>query len=732
MEEININDYYKQGLELYNKQQYEESKEIFSNILEKFPNNPQLYIHLYNIYCLQEDYKNALIAIEKLLSFPEQDILEYRLYLIKVYIKLELYSKCRNSILFHLIDNKENPELHLLMCELAEYDKDIDLYIDLYKSSAMNLIRNNNGTIKTCLLLLLLTCKEQNMDNTIQVIDLIVKEYVNTKTNLEQFKIHIINHTYKDIKYRYALCDIFKTVNQIKYVLLFFFQYSLTNDDTDDNKMMIENIDILYNKLHYESITDLITDFEYPINNLYHYKNNNTAITNKLNKLFLNICPNINFTAPHIQKSIKPENNIIHIGFISTTFHETKSSTYYLFYKLIESLTKNDTFKISLLLFEPIDGNSNDGVDFSNNAMILNKDHLEKSCITISNLELDYLFYLDLNSDIKTLILSMMRLAKIQINMMGYLEISGISTIDNYLIGDLFIDSTPQIASIKKSIGGIYPIIDKYLLHYPYSNIDYIFPHKSTIYICPHSITCFNTSYLNIIINILEQDNYAILILNLSNQHYKLFLNKIETILGSNQSILTQIKCYHIQNDIQCYCKLLSKCHIYLDTHPNGGNLRDYLIALNYGIPIINVPSNIISGRLCYMLYNYMEIEDLNILNGDDYIAIALQLSNNKKFYKEIKDKLLKQSKILFNNYNESTLFTDYIVAKYNKYNSDNPKEEIQPTITKQINNNNNQNEDHQNDNHQNDNHPINNNNQNDNKPINNNYLDDLDKLLFN
>ena len=112
--EENINDYFNRGLQYYNNNDFTPAIEIFSNILDNHPNNPNLHYYLSNSYYQLRDYKLALQHIETTINFPHQDIPLHRQLLIKIYIKLELYPKTI-ELLNQFILQDDILDYHILM-----------------------------------------------------------------------------------------------------------------------------------------------------------------------------------------------------------------------------------------------------------------------------------------------------------------------------------------------------------------------------------------------------------------------------------------------------------------------------------------------------------------------------------------------------------------------------------------------------------------------------------------
>ena len=355
--EENINDYYNRGLQYYNNNEFTSSIEIFSNILNNHPNNPNLHYYLSVSYYHLQDYKGALSHIETTINFPNQDILLHRQHLIKIYIKLELYPKTM-ELLNQFISENDMLEYHILMCQLGIVDPQLDLNYQYYKKSTIKLINTNNAGLDVYYFLLLIAFKEYDYKLGLSTLSVVLKEIVSKKPNLQNYLEIVENKNYLQLEYRHIIINVFKEVSKLNLGIHILLHCPLFFDTIDDENnyytIIYENINLLSNYLDtYDTIELLLLHFQIPFNLLYSNRTVPNAISNNFSLLFNKCCPSIEFTAPHLTNySSKQQQELIKIGFISNQLHDTNGTLYYQLNNLIRYLP-NNRYQVYLLLFTP-------------------------------------------------------------------------------------------------------------------------------------------------------------------------------------------------------------------------------------------------------------------------------------------------------------------------------------------------------------------------------------------
>lgn len=299
------------------------------------------------------------------------------------------------------------------------------------------------------------------------------------------------------------------------------------------------------------------------------------------------------------------------------------------------------------------------------------------------------IFYPDIGmKQNQTLLSSLERLAPIQITTWGHSDTSGSENIDYYITSkyfdniakkDMIKNNYSEKVVILPSLGTYYynpiTIAHKYFqfTHKMLDtekmefNIDIDKINSDKIIIgCLQSYYKFNEEFENTILEIM--DNLVLknikfeLLLSNSIPFNKIHLSRIKTKFKNyinNDNY--KIKWYSNLNQSK-WLSVMSQCHIMLDPFPFGG-CNTSLESFSLNIPVICLPSNVISGRFTYGFYRKMDIyDDIGIkyciaANIKDYIEKAVYLCLNKGiYYKVVKSININNNKL----FNEVESVNDY------------------------------------------------------------------------
>ncbi|MBY0403719.1 MAG: hypothetical protein K2X66_07450 [Cyanobacteria bacterium] len=259
--------------------------------------------------------------------------------------------------------------------------------------------------------------------------------------------------------------------------------------------------------------------------------------------------------------------------------------------------------------------------------------------------ELDLLYYLDLGMDPLSYYLAYTRLAPVQCTTWGHPSTSGIPTIDYFITQD-DIDPPPQ-SDLHYS---------EKLVRFRHLNIFYpppkaLSPEGSTLakrehygftmedhlYICAQSLFKIHPDFDQVLKGILEADPKAqILFLQGPNPSWGEALKKRwqKTIPNHHQRIHLLPRLDH-----QGFIEFQTMADVLLDTFPfAGGNTT--LEALSYGIPVVTLNNHFARGRVSLAIYKQMEVLDCIAENFEEYIAIAVKLTNDKHFRLKLSQKI--------------------------------------------------------------------------------------------
>jgi protein O-GlcNAc transferase len=281
----------------------------------------------------------------------------------------------------------------------------------------------------------------------------------------------------------------------------------------------------------------------------------------------------------------------------------------------------------------------------------------------IEKLNLDYLVYCEIGMHNFFYLLAFMKLARIQLNTWGHSDSSGIDTIDYFMSSKLYeIDTADNHYSEKlvklNSLCTCYiNPISKYKIDDFKDRYFFGFSNLSNIYICPQSIFKLLPDFDEYLLDILDNDPNAVLILQ-------------DAITGKKDKIIKRFEKYnknlsrlHFIGTLPhfIYMNYIYISDVMLDPYPFGG-CNSSLEALSMYKPVITRPSNMINGRFTYGFYKKMNVLDLVCDNKDDYVQKAIKVVNDKEYRKIIIDKIKENNSILYNDIDSYTEWRDFLI----------------------------------------------------------------------
>ena len=264
---------------------------------------------------------------------------------------------------------------------------------------------------------------------------------------------------------------------------------------------------------------------------------------------------------------------------------------------------------------------------------------------------LDMLLFTDIGMHPSTRVLSSIRLARIQCQGWGHPITSGSNTIDYFLSGELMETQKGQNHYTEKlqllpSTGIVYTQVTnnlskKYIKEkYKLKGKSYICSMQSTFKYSPENQDLI-ADYINKtdeIIVIMVECPYGNIV---SDQLQSQIREKIVT--EKNKDRLRIIK----RTTFQEYIALLKFSLFSLDTVGwNGGNSSFQAFSVN--CPVVTKSTKFMRGRHTESMLRKMKIKELSANSNKEFIAIAIKLSNDDGFNREIRNKIKKNKKKLF------------------------------------------------------------------------------------
>ncbi len=367
----------------------------------------------------------------------------------------------------------------------------------------------------------------------------------------------------------------------------------------------------------------------------------NLEINKKLISLYHKIYPGLK----NIEEFSFSKNEKIKIGFISEFFSD----------HTIAKLFKGVIFKLNKELFEVIVFHSNKTlpgkifneinesvVSYNFENIILPKDFYEK-VKTISNKNLDILFYPDIHMSTNLYYLTLLKLAKFQMTSWGHPETTGNDKIDFFLSSKLMETDDYQKKFSEKVL------LSNYLPMYFYKpKISFALKKEDiigkNIYSCPQSLFKMHPSFDEAIKKILNKDKKAqiFFIKDRKENLSKMFFERLKKIIPENIERVNFIDRFTPEEFIH-HC---GRASVLLDPFWFGAG-NTFHESMFYGTPTVTMPTKYLKSRIVTGAYKQMQIDNPPILNNvDDYVDKCVELANQenldlKMYYKEQAEKNL-------------------------------------------------------------------------------------------
>lgn len=352
------------------------------------------------------------------------------------------------------------------------------------------------------------------------------------------------------------------------------------------------------------------------------------------------------FLPESLMQPKKRESAKIKLGFISVHFYNHSVS--HCFSRLIEKVPPE--FETVLFL---IPGGISDHVTEDMAEQVTDFVHLPKELSRaqqiLSEQELDILVYTDIGMEIYSYFLAFTRFAPIQCVLSGHPVTTGIPTIDYFISSKLLENDDAQqhyseqlILLDNIAVDYQKPILPGQLKTKEELNL----PTENHLYICPTTLFKVHPDFDLVLAEILKKDPAGKAVFFKSNEtalHQQLLQRFKQSVEDLEQIIFLP---WASPNDL---LMILNHADVVLDTFPFSAGNTAYL-TLSVGTPLVTYSSEFLRGRSACGLYQQMEMTDLIASSYEDYVEIAVKLATNSDYRQRIKEKILKQNHILYNN----------------------------------------------------------------------------------
>jgi len=373
---------------------------------------------------------------------------------------------------------------------------------------------------------------------------------------------------------------------------------------------------------------------------------NNRDLQEKLANLYLRACPDLAWVSPQCS-SQGTTGAKISIGIISRFFHEHTIGLLNL--GIIKKLSRQK-FHVMVFRFQKNEDALTKSIDKAADDVVILPNDLAGARQAIAGHPLDILFYPEIGMDPLTYFLAFARLAPVQCTTWGHPVTTGIPNMDYYLSSENAEPPDAQryysesLVLLKRFSMFCYrpEMPDK-----PFPREQFALSENCNLYVCPQTLFKFHPDFDEALGSILRRDPHGLLILFETKYGYlaKLLRNRFKRKFPD---VMDRVR-FLPRMPKKDFFSFLQIADVLLDTpHFTGGFTS--LLAFAFGIPIVTWPGQFMCGRLTLGLYKQMGIMDCVADDAQSYADIANRLVNDKSWRNKIKNKILRNANVLYEN----------------------------------------------------------------------------------
>lgn len=365
--------------------------------------------------------------------------------------------------------------------------------------------------------------------------------------------------------------------------------------------------------------------------------------------LYLKVCPELQFVAPHCRTPRRPANRRIRVGFISRFFHDFigigRTSR-----GLMAHLDRSE-FEVVALFVPPVsdDFTSRFVRDHADSHVILPY-NLDDARGKIAELELDILFYQDIGMEQFTYFLAFSRLAPVQCVSFGFPDTTGIPNMDYWISSENFeregaADDYSEQLVLLKGIGTLAYYYRPLLTEPKMAREHFGLPQDKHLYICPQSLFKAHPDFDAVFAGILRGDPDAeiVLVAGAASAWDKVLTERYREAMPDVYARIRSVP--RMNQDV--FLKLIAVCDVMLDPFYFSG-MNSSLEGFAVGIPIVTMPTSQQRSRHTYGMYRHMGIHECIAESPKQYVEIALKLGQDREFHDSVRARILLRCPTLY------------------------------------------------------------------------------------
>jgi predicted O-linked N-acetylglucosamine transferase (SPINDLY family) len=379
----------------------------------------------------------------------------------------------------------------------------------------------------------------------------------------------------------------------------------------------------------------------------------NLDIVTALARLYLQWCPSLAWTAPHVPAWKGPQGRT-RIGLASRHFRDHRIG--HLSRGLVEQLDRS-RFEVILIRLEPSTGDEQAAaMDRAADEVVTlaatagwREGDLQAAREAIGRLALDVLFFQDVGLEPLSYFLAFARLAPVQLTSFGHPDTTGIPNLDYFLSSSLY-----ELPGAQREYSERLVEIDGAgtlsCYHRPQPPADPLpgdelaVQLEDRIYFCPQTLLKVQPAMDAIFRRIVDLDPNARIVLIEHEAHQRRALEQRFARLSGD--LLARVR-FVPKAPYGRFLARLARADVILDTVLfNGQNTT--LESLAMGTPVVTLPGTLQRARHGYGLYAATGFMDLVASDAEDYACKAVRVVNDAAFRAHCRNRIRESCGVLF------------------------------------------------------------------------------------
>jgi protein O-GlcNAc transferase len=395
---------------------------------------------------------------------------------------------------------------------------------------------------------------------------------------------------------------------------------------------------------------------------LAYHGENNRELKQRLARLFLQRCPQLQWEAADV-RSPRPRGRRLRIGFVSRFFREHS----------IARTSRGVMARLSRECFEvvaihiPLQAEDATArwIRAHSDACVTLDTNLSTARGQIAALKLDVLFYQDIGMEPRSYFLAFARLAPVQCVSFGHPDTTGIPNIDYFISNDVYeLPGAQAHYSERLFLLRNLPTLAYYYrpaVEYRADARAYFgLSEQEHLYLCPQTLFKLHPDFDALLSSILRRDPQGriLLIRNVMNVWAQQLTQRFARVMPELLGRITFLDAMPHDR----FLTLLATADVVLDTlHFNGMNSS--LEAFAAGTPVVTLPTNLQCGRHTAAMYLGMGMQNCIAKTPEEYVSLAVRLGTDPGYRAEFSARIHANSHVLFEN--------DRVVAEFERFFSE-------------------------------------------------------------